>query len=540
MSTRTYKKLISGLLIILCVCYTIHLSEICAVAVGVNGFAVQAASGSIKQGSMGTVTIPIRITGLPNAATDIGGLAIDFHFDPDVLTLEVSASSDPDEVIMFFAGALVKNASDMIAITNQVSNGKLGYNFSNTGLRRINKSLIESVGDTYAILKFKLKENAEPGVYPISMTASAALNAPDGSDIISMDDMQSILAAGSGAITVLEGDKIVSVETLAPISRKAGKSWGTIVQTFPQTVNAQANYPILSGSTTGSLPVVWGSEPPMYGQGVPGTYYVTGTVIAPQGVRFAYPALAGIQLELTILNSVITAVAPPSDVSLYGQPDFSSVISQLPSKITVTVDGVQEAIHAEWDGASYNKLITTPQVLPYKASALPYGYLLGSGVQLPSITVTVYPLELVTVAPDFGKSYGETSKVLIVARLSGTDNGTKKVTVNGTELLYNSLRQKYIGLLSTQTDYVSGSLVNIQIHGSSPTTFMYGDVNNDNLINNSDLLAFKLNQLDGREFVTIVASDLNGDGLKPNNSDLLLLKNQQALPATFTFPVTLK
>lgn len=120
---------------------------------------------------------------------------------------------------------------------------------------------------------------------------------------------------------------------------------------------------------------------------------------------------------------------------------------------------------------------------------------------------------------------GQAGKVLIEGTLS-SDNGQYKVTIGGADLLYSPERNRYIGLVDASAIVgatIDSTKVSIDT-ATAPTTFTYGDLNNKDGIDNTDLSNMK-NWLSKRLApAVLIAADLNASGTI-DNTDLSNIKN---------------
>lgn len=307
-----------------------------AAAPTIGAFAMSVDPFTVRQGNTDVITVPVRITGLPEEGTKIGGIGVNFKFDPDVLELNQSTSADSEEQIKHFAGDLTPNANDMILAVSQLDQGIVGYNFSNTGARAIDKAKI-TAGNIYCNLKFTLKSGADYGNTNIEIIATASLDAPDGSPIIDMSSLQTILNAGKSVNVVEEADTIKTIaNTAAAKTIGAGRAWADVKGTLGK-VDATSNRNIAAFGNTaaGQLDVTW-AEPAGYDNTKAGTYTVTGQAVIPQGVELDSAEDGVVTMELTVALVKVKNVTAPAETSVKYGTAAGSVT--LPSQVTVTVD----------------------------------------------------------------------------------------------------------------------------------------------------------------------------------------------------------
>lgn len=113
----------------------------------------------------------------------------------------------------------------------------------------------------------------------------------------------------------------------------------------------------------------------------------------------------------------------------------------------------------------------------------------------------------------YDEAFGRSNTVLVKIRRSSVN---KTIKVGDDELYYSSQKNAYFGLVDTKYINVAKTvLVSASISNVTPVSFTYGNLDEDEEIDTSDLQSMKLaikgsKALDGKY---LIASDVNGDGL---------------------------
>ncbi len=139
----------------------------------------------------------------------------------------------------------------------------------------------------------------------------------------------------------------------------------------------------------------------------------------------------------------------------------------------------------------------------------------------------------------YDEAFDQDGMVVVEVTLN-EGNGTKKVTVDGVELVYSIQNKVYIGTVDASA-VVDGKITGLAIVDAAPTSFVYGNVDGDDeyddiseAVDISDLQVLK-KFVKGQAALSnaqLFSADLDGDGLA-DQSDLQILKKYVKKPFDF-------